>query len=533
MSETTGGAGGAPDRDQPNGSAQAATLMLERRQILIVLPGLLLAILLAMLDQLIVGTALPRIVGSLGGVTHLSWVVTAYILASTVTTPFYGKLGDMYGRKRLFVAAIVIFLAGSALSGLSQSMAQLIAFRAVQGLGAGGLMVGAMATLGDIVPPRERGRYMSYMMVVMMLATIGGPLLGGFITDHFSWRWIFYINVPVGGAALVYLIATLHLPTRRVSHRIDYLGGVLLAVATTAIILLATWGGTQYRWGSPEIIGLGVISVAAAAAFAVTQMRAAEPILPLHVFRNGNFSLSMVLTFLTGLAMFGAMTFLPLYQQTVQRASATVSGLLLTPMMLGVTVTSIVAGQVTTKTGRYKIFPILGGAFMAAGMYLLTRLGADTTRVTSGLYYVVLGLGMGFLMQMVSLIAQNSVQLKDMGVASSARMFFQQIGGSLGVAAFGAVFASRLTGSLHSAARPGVRISAGGGQFDPATVNRLPGPLRHDVFVAIAHAIQGVFIWAVPASVLMFVLAWFIREVPLRGRAPAQEQGAPTTELVS
>ena len=264
--------------------------------------------------------------------------------------------------------------------------------------------------------------------------------------------------------------------------------------------------------------------MAAGVAFYVTETRAAEPMMPLHVFRNRNFSLSMVMTFLTGLAMFGAMTFLPLFQQTVQGESPTVSGLVLTPMMLGVTVTSIVAGQVTTKTGRYKVFPILGGGIMAVGMYLLTGLDVGTTRLTSALYYVVLGLGMGFLMQMVSLIAQNSVQQKDMGVASSARMFFQQIGGSLGVAAFGAVFARQLTSSLAAAAGSGVHISASGGQLNPATVDSLPALVRHDVFFAIAHAIQHVFIWALPAAVLIFVLAWFIKEVPLRGRAPAAER---------
>jgi EmrB/QacA subfamily drug resistance transporter len=546
LSEATGGTGGTPgggtgggsvsggnqlNGSSPGGGAAASTL-LDRRQVLVVLPGLLLAILLAMLDQLIVGTALPRIVGSLGGVTHLSWVVTAYILASTVTTPFYGKLGDMYGRKKLFVTAIVIFLVGSALSGLSQSMAQLIMFRALQGLGAGGLMVGAMATLGDIVSPRERGRYMSYMMVVMMLATIGGPLAGGFITENFSWRWIFYINIPIGGAALVYLIATLHLPVHRVKHKIDYLGGGLLAVATTALILLATWGGTEYKWGSAQIVGLGVLAVAATYGFLYTETRAAEPMLPLHVFRNRNFSITMVLTFLTGLAMFGAMTFLPFYQQTVQGASPIVSGLMLTPMMLGVMVTSVVAGQATTKTGRYKIFPILGGGIMTIGMYLLTGLGVDTSRTVSGLYYVVLGLGMGFLMQMVSLIAQNSAAPKDMGVASSARMFFQQIGGSLGVASFGAIFASRLTGSLHAIAGSGVHVNISGNDLDPTIIDNLHGAIRYDAFSAIAHAIQGVFFWAVPATAIIFVFAWFIKEVPLRGRAPAEDTATPTAELV-
>ena len=452
MAESTANAGtGSGQGSGPASASGAGGQFLPPREVMIILPGLLMAILLAMLDNLIVSTALPRIVGDLGGVAHLSWVVTAYILASTITTPFYGKLGDMYGRKTFFVAAIIIFLVGSALSGLSQTMDELIAFRAIQGLGAGGLMVGAMATLGDIVAPRERGRYMSYMMVVMMLATIGGPLLGGFITTSFSWRWIFYINIPLGGAALIYLLAVLHVPVHKVQHKVDYLGGSLLAVAATALILLATWGGTQYAWGSPQIIGLALLTVAAGVAFYVTEMRAAEPMMPLHVYRNRNFSLSMAMTFLTGLAMFGAMTFLPLFQQTVQGESPTVSGLALTPMMLGVTVTSIVAGQVTTKTGRYKVFPILGGAIMSLGMYLLTGLGVGTSRLTSALFYVVLGLGMGFLMQMVSLIAQNSVEQKDMGVASSARMFFQQIGGSLGVAAFGAVFARQLTKSLGAA----------------------------------------------------------------------------------
>ena len=544
MAEAVGGAGaesgmnGSEPANMGPGPADggmngAGGQFLAPREVMIVLPGLLLAILLAMLDNLIVSTALPRIVGDLGGVAHLSWVVTAYILASTITTPFYGKLGDMYGRKKFFVAAIVIFLIGSALSGLSQSMAELIAFRALQGLGAGGLMVGAMATLGDIVAPRERGKYMGYMMVVMMLATIAGPLLGGFITTAFSWRWIFYINIPVGGAALVYLLATLHVPAKKVSHKVDYLGGSLLALAATALILLATWGGTQYAWGSAQIIGLALVTVAATVAFCVTETKAAEPMLPLHVFRNRNFSNSMVLTFLTGLAMFGAMTFLPLYQQTVQGESPTVSGLMLTPMMLGSTVTSMLAGQVTTRTGRYKIFPILGGGLMAVAMYLLTGLDTSTSRATSAIYYVILGLGLGFLMQMVSLIAQNSVQQRDMGVASSARMFFQQIGASLGVAAFGAIFARRLTASLAAATGPGVHISTSGGQLDPATVNSLPAQVKHDVFVAIADAIQYVFIWAVPAAVLVFVLAWFIKEVPLRGRAPADPAPSQQAELVS
>ena len=520
---TRGGAGTA------NGSgADAGQLVFSHRQIMIILPGLLMAMMLAMLDQLIVGTALPRIVGDLGGVAHLSWVVTAYTLAATITTPFYGKLGDMYGRKKFFISAIVIFLAGSALSGLSTSMVELITFRAIQGLGAGGLMVGAMATIGDIVPPRERGKYMSYFMVVMMLATVGGPLVGGWITDAFSWRWIFYINLPLGGAALVYLIAMMHLPPRRVEHRIDYLGGILLGVVATAVILLATWGGTEYRWGSPQVLGLAVLAIGALVGFLAVERRAKEPILPLHVFKNRNFSLAMVLTFFLGLSLFGAMTFLPLYQQTVQGANPTVSGLLFTPLMVGSALTSIVAGQAVTRTGRYKMFPVVGGVIMAIGMFMLSRLGVSTTRLDISLDYVVLGLGMGFLMQMVSLIAQNSVELKDMGVASSARMFFQQIGGSLGVAALGALFASRL-----NATTSGTSFHASGGQLDPATVTTLPPAIRHAVDYAIAHAVQGVFEWVAPASIIVFVLALFIKEVPLRGRAPGAENPAPEAELVS
>ncbi len=530
MSEATGvGALGAADESGPGGGAAGGTPgFMTHRQVMIVLPGLLMTMLLAMLDQLVVGTALPRIVGDLGGVSHLSWVVTAYILTSTITTPFYGKLGDMYGRKKLFIFAIVVFLVGSALSGLASSMDMLIAFRALQGLGAGGLIVGAMSTLGEIVPPRERGKYMSYFMVVMMLATVGGPLVGGWITQAISWRWIFYINLPLGGAALVYLMATLKVPARRVSHRIDYLGGILLGVVATAIILVATWGGTEYGWGSLPVLLLIAVAVLAFVAFIAVERRAAEPMLPLHVFKSRNFSLSMGLAFFVGLGLFGAMTFIPLYQQTVQGASPTVSGLLMTPMMVGSAATSVLAGVLTTKTGRYKLFPIVGGAVMAVGMGLLTGLSVTTSRWETGIYFAVLGLGMGLLMQMVSLIAQNSVELRDMGVATSARMFFQQMGGSLGVAAFGALFASRLTAAMGTGSTGAVQVS--GGSFDPAQVMSLPPAVRQVVFHAVAHGVQGVF-WAVlPASIVVFILALFIKEVPLRGRAAPGEEAAPAPE---
>jgi EmrB/QacA subfamily drug resistance transporter len=517
---------------QSGGAAGAAVSGGPKREILIVLPGLLLALILAMLDQTVVSTALPRIVGDLGGVTHLSWVVTAYILASTVTTPLYGKLGDLYGRKRWLITAIVIFLAGSALSGMAHSMDQLIAFRALQGLGAGGLMVGVMASIGDLVSPRERGQYMGYMMAAMMIAMVAGPLVGGYITDSLSWRWIFYINMPVGGAALVYLTATLRLPYRKIQHKIDYLGAGVLAVAVTSIVLLTTWGGTQYAWGSAPIIGLGVLAAAAAVAFLVVQTRAAEPVMPLHVFRNRNFSLASGMSFLAGVAMLGSLTFLPLYQQTVQHLSAVGSGLMLIPMMLGATLTSLAGGQIMSRTGRYKALPVAGSAVMALALYLLTGLGVGTSLVTAGLFYAILGVGMGCLMQTTSVIVQNSVDPRDMGVASSARMFFQQIGGSMGVALFGAIFARRLTESM-SARLPGVHLNASGGSLDPVTVNHLPAPVRHDVFYAIAHAVQGVFFWAAPSAVVLFVLALLIKEVPLRGSAPAAEARASEPEFAA
>ena len=512
--------------------ADAAVPAGPRREVLIILPGLLLAIMLAMLDQLVVSTALPRIVGDLGGVAHLSWVVTAYVLAATITTPLYGKLGDQYGRKRLLMFAIVLFLIGSALAGLSQTMDQLIAFRALQGLGAGGLLVGAIATIGDLVSPRERGQYMGYIMAAMTLAMVAGPLVGGYITDSLSWRWIFYINMPIGGAALIYLALTLHVPLHKVKHKIDYLGAALLTVAASSLVLLTTWGGTQYPWRSAQIMGLGAVAIASTAGFIAVERRAAEPVLPLHVFRNRNFSLVAAMSFLLGLALFGAITFLPLYQQTVQGLSPTKSGLMLIPLLIGSTVTALIAGRITTRTGRYKALPIIGGGVMTVGMFLLTRLGLHTSLVTAGLYFAVLGLGMGFLMQITTLVAQNSVAPRDIGVASSSRTFFQQIGGSIGVAGFGAIFAHRLT-AVMSARLPAVHLNSGGGQLNPVVVAHLPALVQHVVFAAIAQAIQTVFFFAAPAAAAVFILAWFIKEVPLRGREAATEQPAPeTSELV-
>lgn len=501
---------------------------LTRRGLLTVLPGLLVVMLLAQLDMTIVGTAMPRIVGDLGGAEHLAWVVTAYMLAVTVVTPLYGKLGDMFGRKRLLLTGIVLFLVGSALSGMAQDMTQLIAFRAIQGLGAGGLIVGVMATIGDLVAPRERAKLQGYFVATMAVSMIGGPLLGGLITDHLSWRWTFYINLPLGIAALALVAATLRLPKRTSAHRIDFLGAGLLAVASTAIVLVTTWGGAEHAWGSATIIGLAVLAAGALVAFLVVESRAAEPILPLHVFRHRNFSVSSALAFLVGFGMLGAITFLPLFMQIVQGASATNSGLLLVPMMAGAMVMSLVAGQIIARTGRYRALPIVGAAAMSVGLFLLSRLTESSADLSTTAFMVVLGLGMGLLMQITRLLPQNSVDPSDMGVASSTPQFFQTIGGSIGVAIFGAVFNDRLRDSLGGA---GGGAAAAGTGIDPATIAQLPAPVREALEHAVTHATQGVFLLATGVALVAFLVAWAIKAVPLR-TAPQPQQGDEPRELV-
>jgi len=509
-----------------------------RREVVIVLPGLLLGMMLAMLDNFIVGTAMPRIVGELGGLSHLSWVVTAYVLGTTVSTPIWGKIGDLYGRKTIFLISIVIFLIGSALCGAAGSsvfggpgdgMTELIAFRAVQGLGAGGLIVNVMAIIGDLVPPRERGRYQGIMAAVMSLAMIAGPLIGGFITDHLSWRWAFYVNLPLGGIALLVIAATLHLPRRRSEHRIDWLGAALLTVAITSMVLITTWGGSQYPWASAQILGLAVLAAATLALFVTVERRAPEPILPLQLFAVRNFSLISGVGFLLGFAMFGAINFLPLYQQTVQGSSATNSGLLLLPMMASAMVVSLFVGQRITKTGHYRAFPVVGGLVMALAMVLLSRQDVHTSRLQTGLFIAVLGLGMGFLMQTTMLIAQNSVPQKDLGVASSAATFFRSIGGSFGVSLFGAVFNHRLAAEVSTRlGAAGTQLTTGGARVDPAALKRLPAPIRTGFLESLAAAISNVFTWAILFAALVPVLAVFIKHVPLRGhdRAEATPSGA-------
>jgi EmrB/QacA subfamily drug resistance transporter len=527
-----------------------------RANLRVVLPGIMLAMMLAMLDNMVVGTAMPKIVSELGGLSKLSWVVTAYVLGTSVSTPIWGKLGDLYGRKKVFLSAIGLFMLGSMLSGaageftwlndMTSPMTQLIAFRAFQGLGAGGLMVGAFALIGDLVPPRERGKYQGLMGGIMAIAMIGGPLIGGLITDHASWRWIFYMNLPIGAVGFFMLLFLLHLPVRKTEHKIDWLGAALLGVSITAMVLITTWGGKEYAWDSAQILGLAGLALVTLAAFVFVQLRVPEPILPLHIFKDRNFALVSTIGFLVGFALFGAVAFLPLYQQTVQNASATNSGLLLLPMMLGVMVTSFAIGRTITNTGRYRIYPIIGGVIMAVAMLLLTRLADDTSKLESTAYMVVLGLGMGFLMQTTLLIAQNSVAMKDLGVASSTATFVRSIGGSFGVSIFGAVFNSRLTEDVTSKLGPqaGSMIDQVGSNLGSEGMAELAKRVPADqlpAFVAgikhaLAYATSGLFWWAFGFAVLVPFIAYFVKEVPLRGgpaQEPAQGEQAPVVPLVA
>ncbi|MFC9281397.1 DHA2 family efflux MFS transporter permease subunit [Streptomyces collinus] len=494
--------------------------------VLVSIGALLLGLLLAALDQTIVSTALPTIVSDLGGLEHLSWVVTAYLLASTAATPLWGKLGDQYGRKRLFQTAIVIFLIGSALCGMAQDMPQLIGFRALQGLGGGGLMVLSMAIVGDIVPPRERGRYQGLFGAVFGATSVLGPLLGGLFTEHLSWRWVFYVNVPVGIIALAVIATALRIPRKSARHVIDYLGTFLIAAVATCLVLVASLGGTTWRWGSPQIIGLIVLGVVLAVAFVGVESRAAEPVLPLKLFRIRTFTLSAVISFIVGFAMFGAMTYLPTFLQVVHGVSPTVSGIYMLPMVFGLLLSSTVSGQIVSRTGRWKVFPIAGTAVTAIGLLLLHRLDENSSTAEMSVYFFVFGLGLGLVMQVLVLIVQNAVSYEDLGVATSGATFFRSIGASFGVAIFGTVFASRLADKLADAFR-GVRlppgVSADALKADPRGIGALPASLRTPALHAFASAITDVFLYAAPVALLGFVLAWFLKEDRLRGSVTAPD----------
>ena len=492
---------------------------------MVVIAGLMLVMLLAALDQTIVSTALPTIVGELGGLNHLSWVVTAYLLAVTVGTPLYGKLGDMYGRRRVIQGALVIFLIGSMLCGLANGMTELIAFRAIQGIGGGGLMVSAQAGIGDVVSPRERGRFMGLFGAVFGVASIGGPLIGGFLTTHLSWRWIFYVNVPLGLAALVVLSLTFPKARQQAKRAIDYAGTALLAVGLSSIVLLTTLGGTTYDWNSLQIIGLGVIGVVALIGFARVEQRADEPILPPHLFRNKVFVVTSALGFVVGFALFGSLTYLPLFQQVVRGLDPTESGLQMLPLMGGLLIASIGSGQIISRIGRYRIFPIVGTAIACLGLYLLSGIDSSIHAGTMAFYMAILGFGLGCVMQVLVLAVQNAVSYSELGVATSGATLFRSIGGSMGTAILGAIFANRLSTELAAKLPAGAPAGAGNGHIDPAQIQALPDLVRAGYIDAFTASLTTVFLAASAVVAFAFILAWLIPERPLRKTVETQGIG--------
>ena len=463
-----------------------APTTLEPKSFRLAFAGLLLAMLLGSLDQTIVSTALPTVVRDLGGLDQLSWVVTAYLLGATVSMPLWGRASDVYGRKRLFIAAIVVFLAGSALSGLAGSLGQLIAFRALQGLGAGGLMTLAMALVAEIVPPRERGRYQGYIQMIFVTASVAGPLLGGLFTDHASWRWIFYVNLPIGAVVLVLVAVALDVPARKGEARVDYLGAALLGGALTCLLLFTTWGGQEYAWDSAEIVGLAIGAVALFGAWVVQQRRAAEPILPLRLFGSPVFTIVSTALFCATLSLFAVIVFMPVFLQVVTGASATGSGLLLLPLLLASTASTLVAGRVMSATGRYKAFPVAGLALMAVGLLLLSQLDAGSSRATASLVLIVFGLGFGMVSQILTVALQNAVERRDLGIATASANLVRSLGGSVGVAVFGAFFAGRL--------------------------DRQPGQVAGLDPAAIADALQPVFLVAAPFALAGCLVVLLLHE---------------------
>jgi EmrB/QacA subfamily drug resistance transporter len=478
--------------------------------------ALLLVLLIASLDQTIVSTALPTIVGDLGGLQHLSWVVTAYLLASTVVGPLYGKLGDLYGRKRVLQAALGLFLVGSALCGLAQSMSQLTAFRAVQGLGGGGLMVVAMAVVGDLVAPRDRGRYQGLFGSVFGVSTVAGPLLGGFFVDSLSWRWIFYINLPLGLIALWVISSAFQSRQVTARHPIDYLGTVVLAAGLSGVILYTSLGGTTYAWDAPAMLATLAGGVALLAVFPLVEKRAREPILPLALLRNRTFATTSAIGFVVGFALFGSVAFIPVYLQVVKGHSPTDSGLLMTPMMLGLILTGVVSGYLISRSGRYRRFPIMGTAVSAVALSLLGQLGVATPTWVAGAYMLMLGLGLGMVMQVLTLAAQNAFDYRLLGVATSGSSLARQIGGSIGVSICGAIFTNRLDHELAQGMPQGVHVPT---SASPAVLDRLP-PAIHELYTAAAAAaLHPVFLTAAAVMMGAFGLTWLLRDEPLRDKA--------------
>jgi EmrB/QacA subfamily drug resistance transporter len=520
------------DRVEAPSRAPAPAVELGPRRVRFVFFGLMLALLLAALEQMIVATALPKIVGELHGLDRMSWAITAYLLTATIGLPVYGKLGDLLGRKGVFQFAIVVFVIGSALAGRAETMDQLIAFRAVQGVGAGGLLIGVQAIIADIVPPRQRGRFMGLIGAAFGLASVAGPLLGGWFTDHLSWRWCFYVNVPFGLLTLAVVTAVLKLPKPRVRPRLDVLGALLLAAASTCLVLLTSWGGTEYAWDSRVILGLGAAAAASTVLFLVAEHFASEPLIPLRLFRDSVFTITGLVGLVIGVALFGAASYLPTFLQMVDGASATESGLLMLPMMAGIVGASIVSGQLISHTGRYRIWPILGTGLAAVGMWLLSRLEVDTPRLHYSIWMAVLGAGIGMVMPVLVLAVQNSVRPADLGTATSANTYFRQIGGSVGAAVFGTLFADRLADSLQQ------RLPAGEGLPDPGSltpqlVHALPPALRDGYIRAYADAMPRIFLYLVPVLVLGLLIAFFLKEKPLVTHHSVDTETAPIAQARS
>ena len=495
-----------------------APFQLSQRQVTLVFIGLMTGMLLSSLDQTVVSTAMPTIVGELGGLEHLSWVITAYLLTSTASMLLYGKLSDLYGRKLLLQIAIVIFLGGSLLSGISQNMLQLIVFRGVQGLGAGGIMILSQAVVGDVISPRERGRYQGYMGTVFGLSSVAGPLIGGFFTDHLTWRWVFYVNLPVGIAAMIVIAMALRLPVHRFEQRIDYRGAVLMVAGISALLLLTSWGGIEYAWASPVIIGLGIAGIFLLALFLLQEGRVSEPLLPLRLFKQKIFSVATGLSFIVGLGLLGAVSYLPIYFQVVRGTSATMSGLQLLPLMAAVVIAVAGTGRIITMIGRYRIFPICGSAVMVVGMFLLAQLNENTSPWEAASYMFVLGIGLGMLMQVPVLAVQNAVMHRDLGAATAGVNVFRMLGSAFGVAIFGSILNNRLTSELGKAvpAEALGQISRSTLTASPAQLKALPADIHAGVVHAFSLSLDSVFLWAVPLIIVAFVVSWFLQEMPLR-----------------